>query len=144
MVDSIFPALRHSDYEVSYTIRSFTVEEASQFIKTRPQQLSLNEMFLVAQTYEPGSADFNEVFEVAVRMYPEDETANLNAAVIALHRDDLQAAARYLAKAGSSAEAKNLRGVLAAKQGNLRAAADYFRQALPLKEAQQNIEELRL
>ena len=144
MVDSIFPALRHSDYEVSYTIRSFTVEEASQFIKTRPQQLSLNEMFLVAQTYEPGSADFNEVFEVAVRMYPEDETANLNAAVIALHRDDLQAAARYLAKAGSSAEAKNLCGVLAAKQGNLRAAADYFRQALPLKEAQQNLEELTM
>ena len=142
MVDSIFPALRHSDYEVSYTIRPFTVEEASQLIKTKPQQLSLNEMFLVAQTYEPGSPDFNEVFEVAVRMYPEDETANLNAAVIALRRDDQQAAARYLAKAGKSAEAINLRGVLAAKKGDMKAAADYFRQAPSLKEAQQNLEEI--
>ena len=142
MLDNIFPALRHSDYEVSYTIRPFTVEEASQLIKTKPQQLSLNEMFLVAQTYEPGSADFNEVFEVAVRMYPEDETANLNAAVIALRRDDQQAAARYLAKAGKSAEAINLRGVLAAKKGDMKAAADYFRQAPSLKEAQQNLEEI--
>ena len=142
MVDSIFPALRHSDYEVSYTIRPFTVEEAIQLIKTHPQQLSLNELFLVAQTYEPGSADFNEVFEVAVRMYPDDETANLNAAVIALRRDDLQAAARYLSKSGSSAEAMNLRGVLAAKQGDLKAAEEYFRQAGSLEEAKENLRQL--
>lgn len=142
MVDSIFPALRHSDYEVSYTIRPFTVEEAIQLIKTHPQQLSLNELFLVAQTYEPGSADFNQVFEVAVRMYPDDETANLNAAVIALHRDDLQAAARYLSKSGSSAEAMNLRGVLAAKQGDLKAAEEYFRQAGSLEEAKENLRQL--
>ena len=96
MLDSIFPALRHSDYEVSYTIRPFTVEEARQLIKTKPQQLSLNEMFLVAQTYEPGSQEYNDVFETAVRMYPDDETANLNAAVIALGKNNLADAERYL------------------------------------------------
>jgi hypothetical protein len=37
-------------------------------------------MYLVAQTYEPGSPEFNEVFDIAVRLFPDDETANLNAA----------------------------------------------------------------
>ena len=70
MLDSIFPALRHSDYEVSYTVRPFTVEEAARVIREKPQHLSLNEMFLVANTYEPGSQDYNDVFETAVRSIP--------------------------------------------------------------------------
>lgn len=143
LLAEVFPALRHSDYRVSYTVRPFTVEEAKTFIHTKPQQLSLNEMFLVAQTYTPGSQDYNDVFETAVRMYPDDETANLNAAVIALNRDDLQAAARYLAKAGSTAEALNARGVLAVKKNDHQAAEDYFSQAYSLKEAQQNLDELQ-
>ena len=53
-------------------------------------------MFLVAQTYEKGSDEFNEVFDVAVRMFPDDPTANINAAAIELQRGDLQQAVRYL------------------------------------------------
>ena len=39
-------------------------------------------MYLVAQTYEEGSEDFNEVFHIAVRMYPHDPIANINAAAM--------------------------------------------------------------
>ena len=72
LLTDVFPALRHSDYMVSYTIRPFTIDEAKEMIRQKPQQLSLNEMFLVANTYTPGSQDFNEVFETAVRMYPDE------------------------------------------------------------------------
>ena len=72
MLENIFPALRHSDYEVTYTVRPFTVEEAARVIREKPQHLSLNEMFLVANTYTPGSQDYNDVFETAVRMFPAD------------------------------------------------------------------------
>lgn len=92
LLTEVFPALRHSDYRVSYTIRPFSVEEARQLIHTKPQLLSLNEMFLVANTYAPGSQEFNDVFEIAVRMYPQDVTANLNAAITALGKNDLPAA----------------------------------------------------
>lgn len=118
LLTNVFPSLRHSDYTVNYTIRPFSVEEARDIIRTKPQQLSLNEMFLVANTYAPGSQDFNDVFETAVRMYPDDPTANLNAAVIALQKNDLTAATRYLEKAGSSPEAELARIALNAKQEN--------------------------
>ena len=45
LLRDIYPALRHSDYAVRYTIRSFTVEEARELIYSDPRQLSLNEMF---------------------------------------------------------------------------------------------------
>lgn len=143
LLADVFPALRHSDYRVSYTIRPFTIEEAKEIIRTKPQQLSLNEMFLVANTYAQGSQDYNDVFETAVRMYPNDETANLNAAVIALRKNDLAAAARYLEKAGQSTESQNARGVLAAKQGRYEEAEAAFRLAAPLPEAEHNLGELQ-
>jgi hypothetical protein len=141
LLADVFPALRHSDYTVSYTIRPFTIDEAKEIIRQKPQQLSLNEMFLVANTYTPGSQDFNEVFETAVRMYPDDETANLNAAVIALQKNDLQAAERYLKKAGNSPQALNARGVLAVRSGDKQAAERFWHQST-LPEAQHNLKEL--
>ena len=100
-----YPALRHSDYHITYKVKPFDVEEAKQIMKTKPQLLSLNELFMVAQTYEVGSKDFNEVMELAVRMYPMDETANLNAAIIRLNNGDAEAAKPYLDRAGDSKEA---------------------------------------
>ena len=81
------------------------MEEARVIMKTKPQLLSLNELFMVAQTYEVGSKDFNEVMELAVRMYPTDETANLNAAIIRLNNGDADAAKPYLDRAGDTKEA---------------------------------------
>ena len=78
-------------------------------MKTKPQQLSLNEMFMVAQTYEPGSKDFNEVMETAVRMFPSDPIANLNAAITRLNAGDAEGAKPYLDKAGDSENAKKAR-----------------------------------
>ena len=99
LLRDIYPGLRHSDYEVDYTIRNFTVEEAKALVFTDPSQLSLNEMFLVAQTYEPGSKEYNEVFETAVRLYPDDPVSNLNAAITAINTRQFDKARSYLAKA---------------------------------------------
>ena len=111
ILDYIYPRLRHSDYTVTYTVRPFSIEEAKEILKTKPQQLSLQEMFLVAQTYEPGSPEFNEVFDIAVRLFPDDETANLNAACTDLQKGDLTSAEKHLAKAGNSKEAERVRDV---------------------------------
>lgn len=129
MLANYYPALRHSDYTVRYTVRPFSAEEAKEVMKTKPQQLSLEEMFLVAQTYEPGSAEFNEVMETAVRMYPGNATANINAACSRMEAGDYAAAERYLNKAGSSAEADHARGVLEVLKGNASAAETLLRKA---------------
>lgn len=147
LLREVYPGLRHSDYTITYTIRQFTdLAEIRQTLATAPQKLSLNEMFLLAQSLEPGSQEYNEVFETAVRMYPADEVANLNAANSAMSRNDLASAAKYLAKAGSSAEATYARGVLAAIQGDHAAAVQQFTQVegkLPeAKEALKTLKEI--
>lgn len=129
IMSDIYPRLRHSDYTVSYTVRPFSVEEAKQILKTRPQQLSLQEMYLVAQTMEEGSAEFNEVFDIAVRMFPNDPTANLNAACADLQRCDVVLAEKHLLKAGNSAEALNARGALAVMKKDYALARQLFADA---------------
>ena len=129
LLREVYPGLRHSDYTIEYTIRQFTdINEIRQTMITAPQKLSLNEMFLLAQSLEPGSQAYNEVFETAVLMYPADKVANLNAANSAMQRNDLTSAEKYLAKAGESDEAIYARGVLAAMKEDYPAAMQLFMQ----------------
>ncbi|MCD8266135.1 MAG: DUF3868 domain-containing protein [Prevotellaceae bacterium] len=113
LLNNCYPYLRHTDYRVSYVVRAFTdIEEIRRVYAAEPSKLSLNEMFLLAQEYEPGSEEFTEIFETAVRMYPNSEEANLNAAVAEIKRGDLEDARKHLEKAGDSAEADYTRGVV--------------------------------
>lgn len=111
LLENCYPALRRSDYRIDYVIRGFNADEAKQVIRTRPQNLSLQEMFAVAQTYPTGSPEFIEVFQIAVQYYPTDPIANLNAANALLEQGLAQQAMPYLMKAGDSPQAANARGV---------------------------------
>ena len=145
LLQNCYPALRHTDYRIAYTIRGYSdVEEIERIMRTSPQNLSLNEFNLVAQKYEPGSDEFTEVYETAVRMYPADETANLNAANAAMRRGDNAAAGRYLAKAGDSPEAVYARGALAIRNEDYDTARRYLEQAklLGVKQAETTLEQL--
>ena len=145
LLKDCYPALRHSDYTVRYVVRGFSVDEAKEIISKRPQQLSLNEMFQVAQTYGSGSEEFNEVFEVAVRMFPDDPTANINAAAIELQQGNWKQAEKYLLKSDPQAGAtKNNEGVLYMMQGQLDKAETLFNEAKALgsAEAAKNLEEI--
>lgn len=130
LLQECYPKLRHSDYVVSYTVKPFSVDEAREVIKTNPKQLSLEEMFLLAQTYEPGSAEFNHVMDTAVHLFPADPTANLNAALSRMATGDLDEANAYLAKAGSSARADHARGVMAMLRGRTDEAVKLLKRAV--------------
>lgn len=132
LLRNCYPTLRRTDYTVTYTVRAFNTEEAKLLIKNRPQELSLEEMYQVAQTYEPGSEDFNDVFDTAVRMFPNDPVANLNAANSALQRNDTILAERYLQKAGTSGESILARGILAMLKGDIESAEALMRTATSL------------
>lgn len=136
LLANVYPALRHSDYRIEYTIRSYTdPAEILAIAKTKPQNLSLQEFFFAAKTLEPGSHEYNDLFETAVRMYPTSEVANLNAANVAMSRNDLVSAQRYLDKAGDTSEAIYARGILNALQGKYAEARQFFQQAARLKVA---------
>lgn len=145
MLQNFYPALRHTDYRIDYNIRKFSkVEEIKRIMAEQPQKLSLNEFYLVAGKYEPGTDEFTEVFETAVRMFPNDEIANLNAANAAIRRDDFTTARRYLDKAGDSAEAVYARGALAVREKDYEAARRYLNKAkeMGLEKAGRTLDEL--
>ena len=103
-------------------------------------------MYLVAQTYEEGSEEYNEVFDIAVRMYPQDPIANINAAAMELKRGNVDQAQRYLERSDvASAAAQNNKGVYHMLKGNLTEAEACFNKAKELGAADVdvNLEELR-
>ena len=139
-----YPGLRRTDYVIHYTVRPYSIEEAKALLKTRPQHLSLEEMYLVAQTYEEGSEEFNEVFDIAVRMYPEDPIANINAAAMELKRGNVDQAVRYLERSDkASAAGQNNQGVYHLLKGELDKAESCFNKAKELgsEQAGANLEE---
>jgi hypothetical protein len=130
MKGEMFPQLRRVEYEVGYTVLPFTVEKGKEVFRTRPGDLSLNEMFLIANTYPIGSESFNEVLETAARLFPDSDVANLNAAASALNRKDAVSAARYLDKINAhTPEYWNNLGLLQWLQGDKVAAAESFARA---------------
>lgn len=130
LLKNVYPWLRHTDYLIKYTIRHYTdVDEIRRVMKTRPQNLSLDEFHLVAQSYPVGSEEYNEVFDIAVRMYPDEPVANLNAANSAMSRGDLVQAEKFLLKAGDSAGADYARGMLFAKRKDYDRAIEYLRKS---------------
>lgn len=146
MLRNIFPDLRVAVCNVAYEVKNFSVDEAKDVIKIRPQNLSLNEMFLVANSYPVGSQEFIDVFETAVRIYPESEIANMNAAAAALLRNDWVTAERYLQKVKPEvylSEYNNAMGVLTLLKGDYDVSEKHLKTSaeLGLQAARDNLEE---
>ena len=124
-----YPALRRADYKVDYTVRHFTnPKEILRIAQTEPSKLSLDEFFIAAKTLDHGSDEFNLLFETAVHMFPDDPTANINAANAAMQRGDLVSAKRYIAKIGDSPEAIYARAIYLILTGDNAAGETLLRQ----------------
>ena len=133
LLENCYPALRHSDYTIEYEVKSYIDPvDIEKVLRTAPQNLSLEEFYILAQTYESGSDEFNELFETAVRMYPNDPVANLNAANSAIIKQNYRNALRFLEKAGNIPEAIYARGVLETYREDYNAAKHYLTEALEL------------
>jgi outer membrane protein OmpA-like peptidoglycan-associated protein len=130
IVKELFPTLRRTEYRIRYAVRSFSdPAEILNVMRTRPDKLSLQEFYLAANSLQPGSAEFSEVYETAACIYPDDPAVNINAASAAIENGEYKRAGRYLDRAGDSGEAAWARGVLAAGTGNYAEAAEQFRKA---------------
>jgi outer membrane protein OmpA-like peptidoglycan-associated protein len=123
-------SLRMATVEVRYTARPFSPDEIKRIIRTRPQMLSLDEMFRLSCTYNPESRDYREVFEIAAATFPHDDVANINAAAAALLHKDADAAAFYLERVQGQTDAwwDNL-GIVFYLRGDLDRAAAAFSKA---------------
>ncbi len=114
----VYPWLRHSDYAVRYSIKTYTtLEEIRRVYAVDPTRLRNVDFYTLAQSYPVGSPEYCSVFKKAVEVYPDDKMLNLNAANIAIEDDNFSEARRYLNRAGDSPLADYARGVLAGRMG---------------------------
>ena len=128
LLRNVWPQIRRTEYSLSYSVRAFNVEEAKAMLRTNPKLLSLNEMYLVAETYDPASKEFKEVFDIAARLFPDEPVARINAAAADLEIGNYFTAQKALPGLREPAALNNL-AVAAALAGDLAAAETLFNQA---------------
>ena len=145
LYNQFYPKLRRSDYQVDYVVKGLTIEEGIVLINTHPAHLSLNEMFLIANSYPKGSDEYNDVFDIAVEQFPNDPTANINAAAIALGKKNTDKAHYHLKRFKKLPEAWNNLGVLYLLKGDTDNANKYFEKAKNKEgeSATKNLEQLQ-
>lgn len=145
LVNDFYPSLRRTEYNIAYVVRSFNVEEAKAIIKTNPKLLSLNEMYMVAHSYGAGSPEFNEVFDIAVRMYPDSEIAIMNSAAADIENNAIDRAIQQMQKLGDHPKAWNNLGVAYALKGDLQKAMEFLSKAATANNADavRNLENLK-
>lgn len=144
LVNTFYPHLRRTDYKIAYNVRDFSVEEAKTLIKSNPRLLSLNEMYMVAESYSKESKEFKEVFDIAARLFPNDPIAIINSATSDIEGGNYTAALERLEKVKEDPRAWNNLGVAHAKAGDLITAAEFLKKAATNSDpiATVNLEEL--
>ena len=130
MLAVYYPALRKTDYKIEYTIVDYTdVNQILEIFRTAPNKLSLNELYIAANAHTPGSKEYLEVFETAVKMYPNDPIANLNAANVAIAEGNPAKAKQHLDKAGDTIETVYTTGIYYTAVGEYDKAEEYLNRA---------------
>lgn len=150
MMEHFFPSLRRMELEMIYTVRAFSQSESDMLLDERPQDLSLQEMYDVArerntdQTIVHQRTEYGKEYDIAVRYFPNDAIANINAASAALVRGDLEQARKCLENVSDDPLAANNLGVYYWLCGDPQTAEKYFlraRESDPVR-AEYNLREL--
>jgi len=126
ILNEMYPKLRRIEFKVDYTVNNLTDSQAREQLYTNPGMLSLDEIYRVANYYEPDSRQYREVYEIAVRQYPNDVIANNNAAAAAILNSDITSARFYLQKIQDDPRSYVNRGCVCYIEENLDGALEWF------------------
>ena len=130
MLTTWYPKLRVTEINVEGSPKRHTVEEVKALMQSAPSQLSLEDIYMVALTYDKGSKEWNEIILFAVERFPLSPEARVNAANVAMANGDYTLAAEYLQGVPADMpQAINSRGILAMSQGDYSEAMALFKQA---------------
>ena len=146
MMREIFPKLRRLEITIDYTVQPYSPETAKEILRTNPSDLSLDDVFRIANLYQIGSGEYCEVLDEAANTFVDNDTLNLNAAACALSRKEVGSADKYLQRIHNRTEAYfNNLGILLALRNQWQQAEEAFATAQRMgtsKEAEHNASEI--
>ena len=143
VVRNAFPSLRCTNYTVVYTVRPFTIEESERVFETRPVNLSLNEIYRLADKYSSNEEKYYSIIRKASLIYPNDSYINLTMAFLAIKRGAADEAAEYLSKVKACPEKTLNEGIVAYMKGDMGRAMKLVQEAARkgLSQASQQLKE---
>lgn len=87
LLENIYPPLRRTTFRMGYKVRPFTIDELPRIFGKKPELMSNQEHYMLAQQYIKEGKNPLPVFETAYRIYPDDVVAALNYANALLKYD---------------------------------------------------------
>ena len=129
LADEILPKLRRARVTLNYQIIGRSDDQIKEQYAENPAELSLEEI-LYSSILTENEAEQTDIFNTAIKLYPNDYRAYNNLGVMAYNRGDYGTAASYFSKAESVAKAApevmvNL-GYLELLEGNVSEAESYM------------------
>lgn len=118
----IFPQVRRIDYVIDYDVK----KRPANGNKISYADMSLSDFYNMALSHPRGSAEFNDLLDLAGRIFPDSPEACVNAAAVALSKHDTARARGYLMKFATLPEAGNNMGILYLLEGNIDKAEVYL------------------
>ena len=120
---------------------------ARQMLDERPDLLSLQEIYMVAESYGKGTSGYEKAMAAAAEFYPDSPAVQGDRALAAISRGDNAEAVRLLSGSdatASNAELQNILGVALAQTGQYGEAADCLGRAADMgsEAAKHNLGEL--
>lgn len=125
LLNDYYPGLRRNEYMISYASKDFNVREARQLIRTNPEKLRLQDMYMLAHTYPQNSQEFRDVILTAAKYYPEDQTVLVNTAIYNIESGKVDDAIKTLERVNTP-EAWNNLGIAYFHKQDYQRAKQYF------------------
>ena len=101
LADDILPKLRRARITLNYQLIGRSDEQIKEQYKADAKVLSIEEI-LYSSLLTDDVKEKEEIFNTAIKLYPNDHRAYNNLGVLAYNRGDYNAAASYFAKAGNA------------------------------------------
>jgi hypothetical protein len=125
MQTNIFPEVKRIAYTLRFNHRNLSVDAAKQMLKHSPGNMTLKELYSVADSYGLGSREFSDIIDLSACLFPDSPEANINAAAVAMLRGEVKQARKYLVRWQADPSAFENMAVLNLLEGN-RTKAEFY------------------
>jgi outer membrane protein OmpA-like peptidoglycan-associated protein len=125
----IFPRVRRVEYTIAYYVPDKAKERTLRF---KNREFRLSDFFTLADFYPKGSSEFNDLYDLAARIFTDSPEAHINAAAVALTKRDTVKARKYIEPYITLPEAACNVGILYYLEGNTEKAEVYLEMAKSL------------